>query len=286
MIDTHLHLWQLDTGWYGWNTSALGAVHADSTVDAIEANLVGAGVPGASVTAAVVVQAADTLAETDWLLDQVRREPALAGVVGYLPLDDLAILEELLTGYQDSPLVGVRQLWHDHDDPGELASEETIDALRLLGEASLAVDIPDAFPRLWPALATAAAGAPRTTFVLDHCGKPPFGDRHAWDVWERGFRELAGRPNVIVKLSGLFGGSGSAVPAADAELTRVAELVHDIAGADRTMIGSDWPMTRGRLDYPTSITRLTELMTGWSAAECEAAGGGTAQRVYGLQEQL
>lgn len=277
MIDTHLHLWRLDTGWYSWNTPALGAVHADSTVDAAVSDM-----RRADVTSAVVMQAADTLAETDWLLDQVSRTPVLAGAVGYLPLDDLAALAELLATYQDTPLVGVRQLWHDHGNASELASEETIGALRLLGEAGLAVDVPDAFPRLWPALTTAGARAARTTFVLDHCGKPPFGDRRAWRTWERQFRELASRPNVIAKLSGLFGGSGSAVPATAAELARVMELVREVAGADRTMMGSDWPMTRGQFDYPTAIARLTELMTGWSTAEIAAVRMGTAHRVYGL----
>ena len=275
MIDTHLHLWQLDSGWYGWNTPALGAVHADSTVDEIAADLGPAG-----LTSAVVVQAADNLAETDWLLDQVRLEPILAGVVGYLPLGDLRVLEEALARYQNRPLVGVRQLWHDHSDADELASDTTIAALRLLGEAGLPVDVPDAFPRLWPALTIAAARAPGTTFVLDHCGKPPFGDSDAWRRWERGFRDLVSRPNVVAKLSGLFGGSGSAAPATEAELTRVADLVRELAGADRIVLGSDWPMIRGRLDYPTTIGRLTRLLTGWSSHEIAAAETGTAQRVY------
>lgn len=277
MIDTHLHLWQLDSGWYGWNTPALGAVHADSTAQAVVSSMGRVG-----VTSAVVVQAADTLAETDWLLDQVRREPALAGVVGYLPLDDIPVLEDLLATYQDAPLVGIRQLWHDRDDARELASETTIGALHLLGEIGLPVDVPDAFPRLWPVLTAVSESAPRTTFVLDHCGKPPFGDQRAWRTWERGFRDLARRPNVVVKLSGLFGGSGSTVSANAAELARVADLVREEAGADRTMIGSDWPMARGQFDYPTTIARLTELMTAWSRAEIAAASRETAHRVYGV----
>lgn len=275
MIDTHLHLWQLDTGWYGWNTPALGAVHADSTADAVVSPMDRVG-----VTSAIVVQAADTVAETDWLLDQVRQQPTLGGIVGYLPLDDLRILEEMLASYQGTPLVGVRQLWHDHPDGSELAAGTTIAALRLLGEAGLPVDVPDAFPHLWPALTTAVASAPGTTFVLDHCGKPPFGDHRAWHSWEHGLRELASRPNVVVKLSGLFGGSGSAAPATAAELSRVADLVREVAGADRTVLGSDWPMMRGRFDYPTTIMRLIRLLAGWSTAEMVAAGTDTARRVY------
>lgn len=277
MIDTHLHLWQLDTGWYGWNTPDLGGVHGDSALVDIAPDLVQQG-----VASAVVVQAADTLAETDWLIDLAGRDPLVGGVVGYLPLTDVGGLERLLATYQGSSLVGVRQLWHDHDHPGELAADDTVRGLRVLGEAQLPVDIPDAFPALWPAVTAAAALAPGTRFVLDHAGKPPFGDPSAWAVWEDHFGDLAARPNVIVKLSGLFGGSGSPHPASEPELARVVALTREVAGADRTMIGSDWPMTRGTLGYAATMTRLDGLLAGWSVAEREQALTGTAVATYGL----
>lgn len=276
MIDAHLHLWQLDAGWYGWNTPDLGGVHGDSTLAEVAPELERAG-----VSAAVVVQAADTLAETDWLV-ALARAPVVGGVVGYLPLGDEAELEDLVAAYESTPLVGVRQLWHDHDHPGELADDRTVRGLRLLGEAGLPVDIPDAFPALWPAVTAAATRAPRTTFVLDHAGKPPFGDPTAWPRWEHQVRDLAARPNVIIKLSGLFGGSGSAQPASTAELARVVALTREVAGADRTMIGSDWPMTRGTLGYPATMERLERLLTMWSATERDQALTWTALTSYGL----
>ena len=274
MIDTHLHLWRLSAGWYGWNTPELGPIHADSELSDVSAAMAQVG-----VTTAILVQAADHLAETDWLLDLAAREPSVGGVVGYLPLDDTAALEDLLARHAGSGLVGVRQLWHDHDDPHELAAETTISCLRLLGEAGLPVDVPNAFPTVWPALVTAVDAAPDTTFVLDHCGKPPFGDPAAWARWERGFTELAGRPNVVVKLSGLFAGSGLA-PAQETELARVVELTRAAAGAGRTMIGSDWPMARGTTDYAGSMIRLDGLLSGWSAEEQEQAKVGTALLTY------
>jgi L-fucono-1,5-lactonase len=274
MIDTHLHLWRLSAGWYGWNTPELGPVHADSELGDVLPSMTQVG-----VTTAILVQAADQPAETDWLLDLATREPSIGGVVGYLPLDDTAALEEVLARHAGSGLLGVRQLWHDHDDPHELALGTTISCLRLLGEAGLPVDVPNAFPALWPALMTAVDAASDTIFVLDHCGKPPFGDPMSWAPWERAFAELAGRPNVVVKLSGLFAGSGPA-PAQESELDRVVELTRAAAGAERTMIGSDWPMARGTTDYAGSMIRLEGLLSGWSAAEQEQAKVGTALRTY------
>src|SRR5919112_6773465 len=193
MIDTHLHLWRLSAGWYTWNTPDLGAVHADSAVDDIAAAMAAAG-----VGSVVLVQAADTVAETDWLLGLARRDDRIAGVVGFLPLTDPATLGDLLVRYADEPLVGVRQLWHDHDRTDELSDPAVLTSLGLLGEAGLAVDVPDAHPRLWPALDRAVELAPQTTFVLDHCGKPPFGDPSGWAEWEARFTALAAQPNVMV----------------------------------------------------------------------------------------
>jgi len=277
MIDTHLHLWQLWRGWYGWNTPALGALHADSLIGDVRDEMTSAGVTGA-----IVVQAADATAETDWLLALAREEPQILGVVGYLPLEDPAEVERLLLAYAGSPLVGVRQLWHDHARQDELRNPDLIAGLALLADAGLPVDIPDAFPALWPALTHAVDRADRARFVLDHCGKPPFGDSRAWREWELRFIELAGRPNVIVKLSGLFGGSGSPNAATDEELERVVELTRSVAGADRTMIGSDWPMSRDRLGYAATLEKLTALISTWSAAEQSAATSQNARVTYVL----
>ena len=275
MIDTHLHVWQLSAGWYTWNTPELGAVHADSAVDDIADAMAG-------VEAVVLVQAADTLAETDWLLELARGDERVAGVVGFLPLTDTGRLADLLARYAGKPLVGVRQLWHEHDSGDELSDPAVLTSLGLLGEVGLPVDVPDAHPRLWPALTRAVEQSPQTTFVLDHCGKPPFGDPAGWTEWEARFRALEAHPNVVIKLSGLFGGSGSAIPATADELDRMAELTRGSVGADRVMAGSDWPMTRGTLGYGETIGRLRELIAAWLPAEQAAATAGTARWTYGL----
>jgi L-fuconolactonase len=277
MIDTHLHVWRLSTGWYAWNTPDLGDLHADSAVDDI-----GEAMSAAGVGSAVLVQAADTVAETDWLLSLARRDERVTGVVGYLPLADPAVLRDLLARYAAEPLVGVRQLWHSHDRIDELSDPAVLTSLAQLGEAGLAIDVPDAHPALWPALTRAVEQVPQTTFVLDHCGKPPFGDPGGWVDWESRFSTLGTYPNVVIKLSGLFGGSGSAVPATAGELARVTGLAREVAGPERIMVGSDWPMTRGTLEYGETVDRLRRLLASWSPQEQAAAMEGTAQASYGL----
>ena len=280
MIDTHVHVWQLSAGWYAWNTPDLGDVHADSAMGDI-----GEAMRAAGVGSAVLVQAADTLAETDWLLGLAQRDERVAGVVGYLPLGDPAALGDLVIHYAAGPLVGVRQLWHGHDRADELSDPAVLTSLAVLGDAGLAVDVPDAYPALWPALTRAVAEVPQTTFVLDHCGKPPFGDRVAWADWEARFAALAAYPNVVIKLSGLFGGTGSGMPPTGAELARVSELARDLAGAERIMVGSDWPMTRATLAYGDTVDRLRALLASWPPQDQAAATETTARTVYRLRDR-
>ena len=279
IIDTHLHLWRLADGWYSWNTPALGPVHSDASLGEVQPAMLANGVVGA-----VVVQAADHPAETDQLLALARVEPTILGVVGWLAVDDPDELHQQLRRWRaEHKLVGVRQLWHDHPDPAQLASTNTLRGLEALGAARLPVDIPDAFPRLSQAVEAVVEALPETLFVLDHCGKPPFGDADGWPRWEDWFVRLAAQSNVIVKLSGLFGGSGASSPASDSELRRVLDLAQEHAAADRIMIGTDWPMLRGRMTYADCVSRLRDLIDDWSPAKRLQALHGTARRVYRLE---
>ena len=278
MIDAHLHLWRLADGWYGWNTPDLGPVHSDASLGEIQPAMLAGGVAGA-----LVVQAADHPAETDRLLQLAGSEASILGVVGWLPVDDPAELHRQLRRWRAEPmLVGVRQLWHDHADPAQLAAIGTLRGLEAVGAAGLPVDIPDAFPRLGQAVEAAVGSLPETLFVLDHCGKPPFGDAGGWPRWEDWFVRLAVQSNVIIKLSGLFGGSGAGSPASESELRRVVDLAQEHAGPDRIMIGTDWPMFRGRMSYAQCVSRLRDLISDWSPAKRLQALRGTATRVYRL----
>lgn len=256
VIDTHVHLWELEHGWPSWNTPDLGTLHTDAELAQIGADLTALG-----VESVIVVQAADTLEETHWLLRTASSDPRIAGVVGYLPLDSPAGLSVILEATEDQPLVGVRQLWHNHrtarlDEPGTVAS------LRMLGEIGMAVDVPNAFPHLTDAVLNVATAAPRTTFVLDHCAKPPFGVTDAWPLWRKRLSRLAELPNLVVKLSGLFEHETDAPVPTSAELDDLMELVSSRFGADRVLLGSDWPICRER-GYRATMSTYLQLLARW-----------------------
>src|SRR5689334_20521490 len=86
MIDAHHHLWQLSRGDYGWIGGgvhpALAAIERDYLVEDYAALARRHGIDGS-----VLVQAAQTVDETRWLLAQARASAGLIrGVVGWVDM--------------------------------------------------------------------------------------------------------------------------------------------------------------------------------------------------------
>ena len=91
---------------------------------------------------------------------------------------------------------------------------------------------------------------------------------------------LAQCQNVAVKLSGLLTEAG---PGADAVTLRpYSDHVLGAFGPDRTMFGSDWPVSTLRAGYARVARLTTELLAGLSSGERAAVFGPTAAAWYGL----
>ena len=287
VVDAHLHLWDLTTGEYGWNTSALGAAHADFGVPEARVALAASG-----AARAVLVQAADTVDDSERLLDIVRQERWAAGVVAWAPFDDAAAAAALVDRWSaDDGVVGLRALVHVDPRDDLLAGEDARRTAARAAVGGLVLDIPDAWPRLWPAVLDLVDAVPDLDVVLDHLGKPGprgDGDEDWFEAWRRDLADLARRPSVVVKASGL-----GAARRAVAALGHAPDVLVDVAveafGADRVMVGSDWPMVLAEpdvdaaADAPGGARPLADgLPAGSSGVELDALLGGTATRVYGL----
>ena len=158
IVDAHLHLWDLTRSEYGWITPELGALHATFTPEQAAAELAAVG-----VGSAVLVQAEDSERDTDLMLEAAREHAWVAGVVGWVQLDDPAIAEQQLDRRQDAPrLCGVRHLVHDDPRDDFLRLPSVRSSLRVLAERGLPFDVPDAWPRHLAATADLAARASRS----------------------------------------------------------------------------------------------------------------------------
>jgi predicted TIM-barrel fold metal-dependent hydrolase len=121
---------------------------------------------------------------------------------------------------------------------------------------------------------------PDVPFVLDHCGVPAVKDR-AEHPWREHISEIARRPNVVVKISGV-------VAYADPPSWTLADIrpyvEHSIAsfGWDRVVWGSDWPVCTLSASLSTWVAATRALIEGCSADERRKLLEGNARRVWGL----
>src|SRR4029079_17441128 len=102
-IDSHQHFWQIDRGDYSWMSPEMPDVlRHDYLPEQVRSIL-----ESHQIAKSVLVQAADTTAETDFLLTLARRETFIAGVVGWLDLARHDFAEQLAMYRKDSNFVGV-----------------------------------------------------------------------------------------------------------------------------------------------------------------------------------
>ncbi len=273
VIDAHQHFWRYDPVEYGWIEPSMAAIRRDF----LPADLKRAA-SGAGVGAVVSVQARQTTAETAWLLDLAAGDPFVAGVVGWVPLASPTVEVELERFVAHPKLRGVRHVLQDEADEYMLqpAFARGLRAVRRFG---LAYDIL-VFERQLPSAIALADRHPDQVLVLDHVAKPRIRDGQL-EPWRERMRELARRPNVCCKLSGMVTEADHRAWSA-AQLRPYVETVIEAFTPERLMLGSDWPVCLLACDYGRWIDTVRGFLGGLSLAEQAQILGGTARRAYRL----
>lgn len=233
-----------------------------------------------SVAGTVVVQARQTLAETDWLLDIAGSSSLIRGVVGWAPLTEPDI-EPQLDGLCAHPMLrGVRHVLHDEPDPNYMLRADFNAGVRLLERYGLCYDLL-VFAVHLPQTIEFVDRHPNQIFILDHIAKPCIVDSEI-ATWSKHLRILSERQNVFCKISGM-------VTEADwqhwseAQLQPYFEMVLSAFGASRLMFGSDWPVLTLASSYGRWIDAVGRTIQRLSDAEAGDIMWRTAQRVYGLK---
>lgn len=276
-IDAHQHFWSLARGDYGWLDPArqpgLAPLYRDFAPADLQPHLAAHGVRGT-----VLVQAAPTLAETQWLLRLAHENDLVRGVVGWVDLardDAVAVIEALAA---DRLLKGVRPMLQDLPDTTWIATAPIAPAVHALVQHGLRLDALVKPPHL-PHLLAFAERHPALPIVIDHAAKPDIA-HGAFSAWRRGLRALAQLPAMHCKLSGLATEAGSGWTAAT--LRPYAETVLELFGPRRVIWGSDWPVLQLAGDYAGWVRACEQLLAPLDAGDRDAVWAGNAERFYRL----
>jgi L-fuconolactonase len=270
-VDAHHHVWRIARGDYDWLTPDL-PIHRDYALDDLRPLL-------GDITATVLIQAAPTEAETDFMLTVARHSHNLVrGVVGWT---DLAAPDAVarVTAMATSPLLkGLRPMLQDIADTDWILRPEVQPALIAMTQCGLRFDALIQ-PRHLPMLLSLVRRHPHLPIVIDHAAKPAIA-RGAFDTWADDLARAARETDVFCKVSGLV--TEAAPQWHDDDLRRYVDHLIACFGPSRLMWGSDWPVVELAGGYARWRTATDHLLASLDAAARDAILGGTACAFYGL----
>jgi L-fuconolactonase len=283
-IDAHCHLWTMSRGDYGWldaHNPNLKPIARDFEL----ADMVAADGRDAPCDR-VLVQAAPTVAETEFLLGLAAQHSEIVAVVGWVDLSSADAAMTLTRLAKDAAFKGVRPMLQDIADVDWITIAPRADALSALAKHNLTFDAL-VLPQHLQALHRFAIANPDLPIVIDHAAKPAFSAdpsdaRHK--LWRDGMKQLAQDTQVCCKLSGLLTELSPAQRLNPAKhLAPVVADLLDWFGPARLMWGSDWPVVNLAADYNGWRSLTAQLLTDLDANDLAQIHSSTARQFYSLE---
>ena len=277
-IDAHHHLWQPARGDYDWmpkeNPTLNRAYDPRDLAPHLDRH---------DINGTVIVQAAASVEETEYMLGLADATPWIKGVVGWVNFEDDRHLHHLKRLAAHPKFCGVRPMIQDIPDVNWMMRDDVKWAYRALIDLDLTFDALG-FPQHIANFLALAKQYPDMRVVYDHCLKPQIRDQQsgadAFSAWADGISRLADQTAGCIKFSGLVTEADMGWDVDD--IRPFAGHVLNAFGADRLMWGSDWPVCRLQAEYGDWHGMANDLTAHLSKAERDDIFGGTAMRFYRL----
>lgn len=274
-IDAHQHYWNPARGDYFWMPPDHPVLARPYGPGDLTPMLDRHGISGT-----VLVQAADTIAETEYMLGIADVTPSVLGVVGWVDFErpaDRAQLERL-AGHPK--FKGVRPMIQDIPDVDWMLRADVQWGFQALVDLDLCFDALG-FPQHLQNFHTILTRYPDLRVVIDHCMKPQIrAHPGGFDDWKAGMTRLAQDTGALCKLSGLVTETDGGW---DVDLLRpYVDHLLEVFGPSRMMWGSDWPVCQLQASYDDWHAAAEQLTAGLSIAQHRMLFGGTAEAFYRL----
>lgn len=235
------------------------------------------------IAATVLVQAAPSVAETEYMLGLADATPSVAGVVGWVDFEDPTSPAVLARLAGHPVFKGVRPMIQDIPDLDWMLRPDIAWAFEALISLDLTFDALGYPAHLQP-FATLLSRYPELRVVIDHGMKPRVREAmaglDAFTDWATGMRALAARPGTHCKLSGLVTEAAPGWHISD--LAPFVAHILEVFGPERVMWGSDWPVCRLRAEYSAWWEAAEALTADLAPSDRAAVFGGTARAFYKL----
>ncbi|SDA33986.1 amidohydrolase [Sphingomonas sp. NFR15] len=289
-VDAHVHLWDLAHLRYPWLTPPFADDGPNGSVEPIArtyllddylADAAGWDVRGI-VHVDAGADAADALAETDWLQRIADGRGMPNAIVAFAALDDPDVDALLAAHAARANVRGIRHIVNWHADarrtytPRDVTRDDAWAAgFALLGSYGLSFDL-QAYAGQFPGLAPLIARHPEISVIINHMGMMIPGEEADW---RGGMAALAALPNVSVKLSGI--GFSDRRWTAGLARDQIRGAI-DLFGTDRAMFASDFPTDKLFGSFARHLDTYADIVADLTAGERHALFAGNANRIYRL----
>lgn len=274
VIDSHQHFWIYEAEKHAWIDDDMKVIRKNFLPEDLKIVYQENNIDGC-----VAVQADQTLAETDFLLDLAEKNDFIKGVVGWVDLR-AANIDAILKQYSKFPkLKGFRHVLQGEVDPNFMLRPDFLNGIAALEKYNFTYDIL-IFPHQLGAALELVRRFPNQKFVIDHIAKPYLKDGF-YDGWASLMKAIGEHKNVYCKLSGMTTEAdyNNWTPE---QIEPYMQLVLDAFGAERILFGSDWPVCLVAGNYTKTKELVTNFIAKLSSEEQAAIMGGNAMQFYNL----
>jgi L-fuconolactonase len=169
---------------------------------------------------------------------------------------------------------------HDEADERYILREDFNRGVAELRRFDLAYDIL-IFERHLPQTLEFVDRHPNQIFIVDHLAKPRVRDG-VISPWRENMRELAKRPHVYCKISGLAT-EGDQAKWSETQLRPYMDWILSAFGPKRVLFGSDWPVCLLAIGYGQWAEIVARFVNRLSEEEQERIWSATAREAYKLR---
>lgn len=286
VVDPHMHVWDLSTGFYPHFEPAPGG-GGDSPMSRsyLYDEYLAEGRGEVEVLKAVLVEAipTDPVGEADHVQALSDASPIPLGLVAHADLSAERAGEQIASLVERPALRGIRQILNQHPD----ASLSYVDRafmddsgwrrrLSDLSNRGLSFDL-QIYPHQMPQASQIASAMPELQFILDHAGMWVDRTLSGWRQWRDGIRLLARNDNVAVKLSGF------AMMDADWTVNALRPCVYETLeafGPERSMFASNFPVDKPAVSFAHLWHAFAATVSDLSEHETAQLFRRTAERIY------
>ena len=277
-IDGHQHFWKADRGDYHWMSPAVPALCRDYLPPDLMPYLA-----AHKIDRTILVQAAQTVAETDFLLNLAEQYSFIAGVVGWLNLDSHAFSVQFDEYRKNPKFIGVRPMLQDLSDDAWIVRPQVLRSLQTIADADFPFEFLT-YTRHLPYVLQALEKVGPLRAVIDHISKPAISS-HKLEPWKQLIAQIAQHRNIYCKLSGMITEADHQHWSSE-DLRPYTDHAVDCFGWTRLIFGSDWPVCNLAGNYDQVVDGLTKALGSRMDAEArEKLFGLNAARFYKLDIQ-